>query len=53
MNKDSMGRHGGNEGKADKFEAEQDKEKVSELEASLAGARDRDEVEGHTSGKEE
>ncbi len=52
MTKDSNGRHGGNHGQNDRHEAEQDKQSKSELESSLAGARDRDEREGHTSGKD-
>lgn len=51
MTKDSYGRHGGNHGKTDRNEAKQHKQSQSELEASLSGARDRDEREGHTSGK--
>ena len=49
--KSSDGRHGGNQGKTDKHEAEQDKQRG--LAESLSGARDRDEAEGHTSGKDE
>jgi hypothetical protein len=52
MTKDSTGRHGGNRGKTDRNEAEQDKQSRSEPESSLSGARDRDEREGHTSGKD-
>ena len=51
MTKDSNGRHGGNHGQNDRHEAEQDKKSRSELEGSLSGARDRDEREGHTSGR--
>lgn len=46
----SHGRHGGNQGKTDRHEAEQSKDRG--LGASLAGIRDEDEAEGHPSGKE-
>ena len=49
--KSSHGRHGGNQGKTDKHEAEQAKARGG-VEASLSGAREQDEAEGHTSGKE-
>jgi hypothetical protein len=48
--KTSHGRHGGNQGKTDKHEAEQARH--SGLAESLSGTRDKDEAEGHTSGKE-
>ena len=41
------GRHGGNQGKTDKHEAED-----RGMAESLSGGRDRDEAEGHTSGKD-
>lgn len=47
----SHGRHGGNRGKTDKREAEQAKSKGS-MGDSLSVARDREEAEGHTSGKD-
>lgn len=46
----SHGRHGGNQGKTDKHEAEQAKR--SGLAESLSGSRDKNETEGRTSGKE-
>ena len=49
--KSSHGRHGGNRGKIDKHEAEQ--AKARGLAESLSGARDEDEAEGHTSGRNE
>ncbi len=48
MMKSSHGRHGGNQGKTDKHEAEQTKARGTA--ASLSGARDEDETQGHTSG---
>ena len=48
--KSSHGRHGGNQGKTDKHEAEQARRGGTA--ESISGSRDRDEVEGHTSGKE-
>ena len=48
--KSSDGRHGGNQGKTDKHEAEQARD--SGLAESLSGTRDKDEAEGRTSGKE-
>jgi hypothetical protein len=48
--KSSHGRHGGNQGKNDKNEAEQARNRG--LAESLSGARDRDDAEGHTSGKD-
>ena len=48
--KSSHGRHGGNQGKTDKHEAEQAKDRG--MAESLSGGRDRDEAEGHTSGKD-
>ena len=48
--KSSHGRHGGNQGKTDKNEAEQVKGRG--MAESLSGARDRDEAEGRTSGKD-
>ena len=48
--KSSHGRHGGNQGKTDRNEAEQSKQ--SGLAESLSGSRDQDETEGRTSGKE-
>lgn len=48
--KSSHGRHGGNRGKTDKHEAEQAKSRG--MAESLSETRDRDEAEGHTSGKE-
>ena len=48
--KSSHGRHGGNQGKTDKHKAEQAKDRG--MAESLSGARDRDEAEGHTSGKD-
>ena len=48
--KNSDGRHGGNRGKTDKHEAEQARSRG--MAASLSEGRDRDEKEGHTSGKE-
>ena len=49
--KSSHGRHGGNQGKTDKHEAEQAKARGPA--ASLSGARDEDEAQGHTSGRNE
>ncbi|HEY0629091.1 MAG TPA: hypothetical protein VGD23_07160 [Sphingomicrobium sp.] len=48
--KNSHGRHGGNQGKTDRHEAQQDKSRG--MAESLSGARDQDEAEGHTSGKD-
>jgi hypothetical protein len=48
--KTSHGRHGGNQGKTDKHEAE--RAKARGMGESLSGARDHDEAEGHTSGKD-
>ena len=48
--KRSQGRHGGNQGKIDRHEAEQ--ARGQGVAASLSGARDRDKAEGHTSGKD-
>lgn len=48
--KSSHGRHGGNQGKTDKHEAEQARGRG--MAESMSGARDRDEAEGHTSGKD-
>ena len=48
--KTSHGRHGGNQGKTDKHEAEQARSRGTA--ASLSGARDQGEAEGHTSGKD-
>ena len=48
--KSSHGRHGGNQGKTDKHEADQAKARGTA--ASQSGARDEDEAEGRTSGKE-
>ena len=48
--KRSHGRHGGNQGKTDRHEAEQDQDQGPA--ASLSGTRNQDEAEGHTSGKE-
>lgn len=48
--KSSHGRHGGNQGKTDKHEAEQANHRG--LGESLSGTRDQDEAEGHTSGKD-
>jgi hypothetical protein len=48
--KSSDGRHGGNRRTSDKHEAEQAKGRG--LAHSLSGARDRNEAEGHTSGKD-
>ena len=48
--KSSDGRHGGNQGKTDKHEAEQAKDRG--MAESLSGTRDKDEAEGRTSGKE-
>lgn len=48
--KTSHGRRGGNQGKTDKHEAEQ--AKACGKAESLSGARDEDETEGHTSGKD-
>lgn len=48
--KNSHGRHGGNQGKTDRHEAEQARRQG--LADSLSGKRDADEAEGHTSGKE-
>ena len=48
--KNSHGRHGGNQGKTDRHEAEQVRHKG--FAESLSGARDEDEAEGHTSGKD-
>lgn len=50
--KSSHGRHGGNQGKTDKHEAEQAKARGQGMAASLSGVRDEDEAEGHTSGKD-
>ena len=47
--KGSHGRHGGNQGKTDKHEAEQ--AKARGMAESLSGGRDEDEAEGHTSGR--
>ncbi|MDV3258433.1 MAG: hypothetical protein LOX97_11800 [Sphingomonas sp.] len=47
--KSSQGRHGGNQGRNDRNEAEQ--ARGHKMANSLSVARDRDEVEGHTSGK--
>ena len=47
--KTSHGRHGGNQGKTDKHEAEQARSRG--MAESLSGARDQNEAEGHTSGK--
>ncbi len=52
--KTSHGRHGGNQGRTDRNEAEQAK-RQGELNTdvdSLTRTRDQDEAEGHTSGKE-
>jgi hypothetical protein len=49
--KTSHGRHGGNQGKTDKHEAEQARSKGG-MGDSLSVARDQDEAEGHTSGKD-
>lgn len=49
--KNSDGRHGGSQGKTDRHEAEQTKDRG--MAASLSGARDQDQAEGHTSGKED
>ena len=46
----SHGRHGGNNGRNDKLEAEQAKQPG--LGESLSGGRDQDEAQGHTSGKD-
>jgi hypothetical protein len=46
----SDGRHGGNQGRTEKHESEQSKR--GGMAESLSGARDRDEAEGHTSGKD-
>jgi hypothetical protein len=48
--KSNHGRHGGNQGKTDRDEAEQARRRG--LGESLGGTRDRDEAEGHTSGKD-
>jgi hypothetical protein len=48
--KSSHGRHGGNQGKTDRSEAEQAKHRG--LAESLSGVRDKDEAEGHISGKD-
>lgn len=50
--KSSHGRHGGNQGKTDKHEAEQARPKGGGMGDSLSVARDQDEAEGHTSGKD-
>ncbi len=43
--KSSDGRHGGNQGKADKHEADQAKGKGAGMAGSLSGTRDQDEAE--------
>ena len=48
--KTSHGRHGGNQGKNDKHEAEQARGRG--MAESLSGTREENEAEGHTSGKE-
>ena len=50
--KNSHGRHGGNQGRTDKHEAEQAKSKSGGMGDSLSGAREENDVEGHTSGKD-
>jgi len=51
--KKSHGRHGGNQGKADPGEAANQRRRasVNTDTDSLRGSRDRDKVEGHTSGR--
>ena len=48
--KSSHGRHGGNQGKTERHEAEQAKQPG--MAESLSGTRDQDEAEGRTSGRE-
>jgi hypothetical protein len=48
--KSSHGRHGGNRGRTDKHEADQ--ARSGGMAESLSGARDQEEAEGHTSGKD-
>ena len=52
--KNSDGRHGGNHGRADKGEAANERAQASRNTDvdGLRGARDQQEAEGHTSGKE-
>jgi len=52
--KNSQGRHGGNQGRTDRNEAEQAKKNagLNTDTDSLTRERDQDEAEGHTSGKE-
>jgi len=50
--KTSQGRHGGNQGRTDKHEAEQAKARGGGMAESLSGTRNQDEAEGRTSGKE-
>ena len=49
----SHGRHGGNQGKTDRGEAAHKRARASRNTDtdSLRGSRDRDRVEGHTSGR--
>ena len=48
--KSTHGRHGGHAGETDKHEVEQAKSRG--MAESLSGARNQDETEGHTSGKD-
>ena len=52
--KNGEGRHGGNQGRTDRNEAEQAKQQAGHNTDvdSLTRTRDQDEAEGHTSGKE-
>ncbi len=52
--KSSEGRHGGNQGRTDRYEAEQAKRNagLNTNVDSLTRERDQHEAEGHTSGKE-